>query len=96
MGFTYILLVHKNLAETNCIISASRRDMLGAVIYIVGKDIETGELVENANSCSMCKRIIINSGIEKVIVRDTLTDYRIIMVNDWILSDDSLTEDMTY
>lgn len=83
-------------AETNCIISASRRDMLGATIYIAGRDMETEELVENANSCTMCKRIIINSGIERVIVRDTSSLYRILLVKEWIEKDDSLTENMTY
>lgn len=78
-------------SEANAIISASRRDMIGAVIYLVGKDAKTGEYVENANSCAMCKRLIINAGIEKLVIRDTRDNYRIISVSEWIENDDSLT-----
>ena len=38
-------------AEANCIISASRRDLIGSTLYLVGRDKKTGELVENTNSC---------------------------------------------
>lgn len=77
-------------SEANAIISASRRDMIGATLYLVGKDARTGEFVEDANSCIMCKRLIINSGIESVIIRDTKDYYRIIQVQQWIDDDDSL------
>jgi len=77
-------------AEANAIISASRRDMIGATLYLVGREVDTGELIENASSCAMCKRLIINSGIEKVCVRNTKETYTVIDVNDWIENDDSL------
>ena len=83
-------------SEANAIISASRKDMIGATLYLVGKDATTGELVKDANCCAMCKRMVINAGIEKVIVRDTKDDFRIIDVNDWIENDDSLSEEMGY
>lgn len=83
-------------SEANAIISASRKDMLGATLYLVGKDATTGRLVESANSCTMCKRIIINSGIEKIVIRDTKNDYRIIYTDEWIENDDSLTDNMAY
>ena len=83
-------------SEANAIISASRRDMLGAVLYLVGKDAKSGKIVINANSCSMCKKMIINSGIERVIIRDTKESYRIIYVKDWIKDDDSLLEKQGY
>lgn len=83
-------------AELNAIISVSRRDMIGSTLYLVGRDMKTGELVKNANSCSMCKRAIINSGIERVIIRDTNDDYRIIKVDEWIENDDSLTDEFGY
>ncbi|MBR0041217.1 MAG: cytidine deaminase, partial [Oscillospiraceae bacterium] len=35
-------------AEANAIISASRRDMIGATIYLVGRDALTNELLSNA------------------------------------------------
>lgn len=83
-------------SEANAIISAARRDMIGATLYLVGKDAQTGELVENANSCIMCKRLIINSGISSVIIRDTKDKYREIEVEAWINNDDSLTGDGAY
>ena len=75
-------------SEANAIISASRRDMLGATLYLVGKDAKTKAYVEDANSCSMCKRLIINSGIEKVIIRDSKEKFREIYVEKWIDNDD--------
>lgn len=77
-------------AEQNAIISASRKDMIGATMYMVGKDSKTGEYVEKSSSCSMCKRVVINAGIEKIIVRDNKNEYREILVSDWIEQDDSL------
>lgn len=77
-------------SEANAIISASRRDMIGATLYLVGKDAKTKEYVENANSCSMCKRLIINSGISHVVIRDSKDMFREIDVNSWIEDDDSL------
>lgn len=77
-------------AEANAIISSSRNKMLGSTLYLVGIECDTGEYVQNANSCSMCKRMIINAGIAHVIIRDTKDDYRIIHVQKWIEDDESL------
>ncbi len=77
-------------AEANAIISASRDKMIGSTIYLSGREALTGEYINNSNSCAMCKRMIINAGIEKVIVRDNETEYREINVSDWIVNDDSL------
>ena len=78
-------------AEANAIISASRRDMLGATLYMACRDPKTGELVADTTSCAMCRRQIINAGIARVVIRDTKTDYRVVNVEDWIENDDSLT-----
>lgn len=83
-------------AEQNACLHASRRDMIDATLYLVGRDMKSGNLVENANSCAMCKRIVINSGIKQVVIRDTQDEYRIIDVNDWIENDDSLNEELGY
>lgn len=83
-------------AEANACISASRRDMLGATLYLVGKDKRSGDYIENANSCSMCKRLIINSGIEKIVIRDDKNHHREVDVCDWIFYDDSLEESYGY
>jgi len=77
-------------AEANAIISASRRDMLGAVLYLVGVEVSTGEYVSGGNSCSMCKRMIINAGISEVVVRDDKENFRRINVSEWVENDESL------
>ena len=78
-------------AEANAIISAGRREMLGATMYLVGKEVSDGSYIKNANSCSMCKRMIINAGIAKVVIRDTATEYRVIDVEEeWVKDDESL------
>ena len=77
-------------AEANAIISASRGDMLGATLFLVGKEAESGELVPNASCCSMCKRLVINAGISRVVVRDTPDTFREIDVAQWIEEDESL------
>ncbi len=77
-------------AEANAIISASRDKMLGSSMYLAGRDVETGEYIANSNSCSMCKRQIINAGISKVYIRDTFDDYRVVEVQEWIDHDESL------
>lgn len=83
-------------AEANAIISAKRSDMLGATLYLVGLEAETGEIVANSTSCAMCKRMVINAGIERVIVRDTETEFREISVQDWIDNDESLQGSFGY
>ena len=83
-------------AEANCIISASRRDMIDSSLYLVGVDVKTGGLVKDANSCSMCKRLIINAGIKEIIIRDTMDEYRIIQVSEWVEDDDSLSNKLGY
>lgn len=77
-------------SEANAIISAPRSEMLGATLYMACLDYKTKELVAGTSSCSMCKRMIINAGIDRVIIRDTHDDYRIVLVNDWIENDESI------
>ena len=84
-------------AEANAIIHAARTDMIGATLYLVGREVSTGNYVANANPCSMCKRLIINSGIETVIIRDDSENYRVIQVADeWIANDESLDGKLGY
>lgn len=77
-------------AEANAIIHAPREQMIGATLYLVGKEVATGNYVENASACSMCKRLIINAGIKKVIIRNTKTQFKALYVDEWIANDDSL------
>lgn len=83
-------------SEANAIISAPRNEMIGATLYLAGKDKKTGEIVSDASSCSMCKRLIINAGISMVVIRVTKDEYKIIDVSDWIRNDDSLTGQTGY
>lgn len=76
-------------AEQNAIISASRRDMIDATLYLVGKEMNN-EYVKNAMPCMFCKRMIINAGIKKVIIRNTKDEYMEIDTNEFIETDDSL------
>lgn len=77
-------------AEANAIIHASRDQMVGGTLYLVGKDAKTGEYVENANACSMCKRLIINAGIKKVIIRNNKDRFTALYTQEWVENDDSL------
>ncbi len=80
-------------AEANAIISASRREVLGATLYLACKDPATGELMRGTTCCSMCRRLIINAGISRVVVRDTPAEYRVVDVaKEWIDEDDSIPE----
>jgi dCMP deaminase len=70
-------------AEMNAVIHASRSEMLGGVMYIVGLESD-GRYVKNAEPCKMCKRIIINSGIVTVFVRVDADNYKELTVKNWI------------
>lgn len=83
-------------AEANAIISAERNKMIGSTLYLSGREVDTGEYVKNSNSCSMCKRMIINAGISTVVIRDNENEYRIVNVQDWIDHDESLDGQFGY
>ena len=76
-------------AEMNAVISASRDEMIGATLYLVGIE-NDGSYVENAAPCSMCKRVIINAGIERVVIRNTKDTFTCIKTEEWIANDESL------
>ena len=78
-------------AEANAIISASRRDMVGGTIYLVGRNAATGELLTDATSCPMCRRMVINAGLERVVIRRTKTEFEVVPVETWIAEDDLMT-----
>jgi len=83
-------------AEANAIISASRDRMLNSTLYLTGIDIKDNDYVKIANPCSMCKRLIINAGIEQVFIRDDKDHYRRVAVQEWIDNDESLTGEFGY
>ena len=77
-------------AEANAITSASRRDMAGGTLYLVGRDAQTGELLGDATSCAMCRRMVINAGLARVVIRRTKTEFDVVNVSDWIAEDDAV------
>ena len=83
-------------AEMNAIINASREQMLDGVMYLAGVDAKTGELVKNACCCMMCKRLVLNAGITKVIVRETKDEFTVYETADRIDNDDSLARKFRY
>jgi dCMP deaminase len=80
-------------AEANAIISAARSETLGATLYLAGRDAQSGRLLNDTTCCSMCRRLVINAGIEKVVVRNTEDAFTVIPVQDWIEQDDTIPED---
>lgn len=84
-------------AEMNAIIHASRNEMIGATLYLVGREFDTHDYVKDACPCSMCIRLIVNAGITTVIVRDDKENFRVINVADaWIVNDESMTGTSNY
>lgn len=79
-------------AEQNAIISAERNKMIGASLFLCGKNYSDGKYVENSNPCALCKRMIINAGIKDIYIRDTKEKYRHILVQDYIENDESLED----
>lgn len=95
-------------AEANAIISASRSEMIGSTMYMYGFDCEANDTVSNPDCCSMCKRLVINAGIHKVIYADAngihkadhpdqKYGYRVQYVSEWVNEMDDITEEhMSY
>ena len=74
-------------------VHAEANEMIGSTLYLVGIEYKDGSYVKNANPCAMCKRMIINAGIQTVVVRDTATEYRIIDVwESWVNQDASMEQ----
>jgi dCMP deaminase len=75
-------------SEMNAVINASSEEMKGATLYLVGHE-NDGSLTD-ANCCMMCKRVIINSGISHVVLRQSNGSFKTVDVSEWIEHDDSL------
>lgn len=59
-------------AEQNAMLSASRNEMIGATLYLYGEEESEGEMMIpllNAEPCPICKRMIKNAGIIRVVNR---------------------------
>ena len=77
-------------AEMNAIISAARSACLGGTLFLAGKEASTGEYVKNIMPCSMCRRLIINAGLKKVVMRTDKAQYEVVNVQEWVFNDDSI------
>ncbi len=83
-------------SEQNAIISASREEMMGATLYLVGYRTDNHNYEKGAAPCLMCRKLIINAGIETVIVRKNKTEYIVYHVEDWIKNDEFLNGQLAY
>ncbi len=83
-------------AEQNALLSGARKDMIGGSLYLVQYRTDTSEYEENAGCCQMCRKMIINAGIEKVVVRVNDKKYQEIYVEEWIKHDDLLEGKINY
>jgi len=79
-------------AEMNAIISAARSECIGRTMYLVGRDAKTSELIDDLRPCPMCRRMIINAGLSKVVIRRCKSTYDIFNVGEWIFNDDSVID----
>lgn len=86
-------------AECNAIISASRERMLHSTMYVYGYDLDKREIDHPVGSCVICRRMIINAGIDMVIYADDEIGIyqdgvpyraRIVKVDDWTQDLESL------
>ena len=80
-------------AEQNAIISCSRRDMIGATLYLVGRDAKTDKLI-TAAPCILCRRFILNAGIARLVCRTVDGGISELLTSDYIGDDDSLPENI--
>jgi len=72
-------------AEQNAIINAARAgvSLLGGDIYIYGTSMNSDEAI-NAFPCFICKKMIINAGLDRIICSTADKKFMIFRVEDWI------------
>lgn len=64
-------------AEQNAMLTAARKDMIGATLYLDGEeckhsqfmDCDIWEIIENVEPCPICSRMIKNAGIKRIVSR---------------------------
>ena len=83
-------------SEQNALISASREEMMGGTLYLVGYRTENHEYEKGAAPCMMCRKLMINAGIETVIVRVNKEEYKVYNVKDWVEDDEFLRGQLSY
>ncbi|RDU22591.1 deoxycytidylate deaminase [Anaerosacchariphilus polymeriproducens] len=72
-------------AEQNALLNCSREQMVGADLYLAGVN-PSDNTVHNAKPCPLCARLIIQAGIENVIMRigEKEDEYLVIPAKDLI------------
>ncbi len=75
-------LCHSVHAEANAIIRASVDELSGATIYISGSD--EGEKECRSEPCMMCKRLILNARIAKVVYSDGNNSFLVVDPKKWL------------
>ena len=75
-------LCHSVHAEANAIVRASVDELRGATIYISGEDTGVGEC--HSEPCMMCKRLILNARIEKVVYSDGNGKFYVLRPKEWL------------
>jgi dCMP deaminase len=74
-------------AEQNAIIHASRMDLKDSDLYLSGIEVATMNLIVPV-PCVMCKRMIINAGIDRVITMIGANKFQYTNVSDWLTEKD--------
>ena len=46
------------------------------------------ELLTDATSCPMCRRMVINAGLARVVIRRTPEEFAVVDVEEWVRTDD--------
>lgn len=75
-------LCHSVHAEANAIIRASVDELRGATMYIAGTDNENREC--NSEPCMMCKRMILNARIAKIVYSDGKNGFIVVDPGKWL------------
>ncbi len=75
-------LCHSVHAEANAIIRASAAELKGATIYVSGVDGDGKEC--DSAPCMMCKRMILNARISRVVYSDGKSTYHVTDPTDWL------------
>ena len=69
-------------AEQNALLSASRNECIGATLYLACTDWHD-KYIPHTECCDICKKLIMNAGIDIVIIRDDENYYRSYKVEEW-------------
>ena len=63
---------------------------------MVCRDAKTNEIVPGTSPCSICRRLIINAGIKRVVIRNTTQEFTAVYVQEWVDNDEVLTGEGGY